>query len=142
MARTVLSDLDVAQAPTYLGNMPIPTGPAQVGLELVVLPACVTLEEDDLYDVVAPQCRYGHALYLPAVVGPDYEEEADDFYQVESGSSSICDVPPGMSVELRLVTLSLRPGAFDHLLPEELVPTLRHPFAWVREAALLALRRC
>lgn len=123
-------------------DMPFPTGPAEVGLELIVLPVRVTREVGDGYEVVAPLCRYGHALYLPVVVGPDCEKEADDEDQVASGSWSIGEIPTGARVErieLRLITVSLRPGAFDDLAPGELAPALAHPLVWVREPAFLAL---
>ena len=124
--------------------MTLPTGPAAVGFEPVVLPVSVIRQAGSACLVVAPACRYGVALYRPAAVWTGGVLEADEEDVLESESWCMCPLPSRervLRVELRLLWLFLWPGAFESLAPDELARALQHPLAHVREAAFMVLGR-
>lgn len=70
--------------------------------------------------------------------------EADEEDVVDSGNWCMCPLPirePVLHVELRLIWLFLRPGAFDGITPKDLSLALQHPLMHVRQAAFLSIGR-
>jgi hypothetical protein len=121
-----------------------PTGPGTVGIEPVILPVSAEREANLTCLVWAPRCRYGVAYYRPVAVWPGGSLEADWEDFVRSADYSRFSIPadrPLVRIELRMLWVDLRHGAFDHIRPTELTVALAHPLRHVREAALLAVGR-
>ena len=128
----------------------LPVGTDEVGFEPIVLPVSASLTVGATWQssvtcrVVAPTCRYGRALYRPVAVWPGGELSGEEEDLVGSSGWCMCPLPIGeqvLRVELRMVLLCFRFGAFDRMAPEELALALNHPLRSVREAALLSLGR-
>jgi hypothetical protein len=127
--------------------MPLPTGPAVVGLEPVVLPALATLHEPETFgdlppqcDITAPTCRFGPAVYRVAfLIGASAMRVAFEC-ELPAGAQECLPLPSRLRpqlVELHLVDVTLAPGALRDLTPDELADALQHPFPRVRERAML-----
>ena len=128
--------------------MTLPTGPAVVGLERIVLPTSVGAEThaggSRTCRVTAPTCRYGSVVFQPQirfVLGGSILE-VDGEERIGGGASAQCvlDSPyPVQRVGLWRVSLAFDGGALSRVSPEELAEVLSHPWPSIREAALLAL---
>jgi hypothetical protein len=69
---------------------------------------------------------------------------ADEEDLVASGGWCMCPLPireAVLRVELRMLLLNCRPGAFAALALDDLALALQHPLANVREAAFMAIGR-
>lgn len=122
--------------------MPLPTGPAVVGLEPVVLP-CTIVEGIHApwpfaYQIEAPRCRYGQAWYRPVFMAGSetlFDRRAG---LVDSGDRIDLYATGGMvpsGLELRPVEIDLQPGALTGCTTEEFLGALTHPLPYVRERA-------
>lgn len=124
------------------------TGPAEVGLETVVLPAhlMVTPPEMTVF-VLAPTCRYGRASYgiyfcregvLPG--STDRLNWRESVWTVQSGASVRVPIPLGWEdaeIRLWLQAMKVDPGAFTGVAPGVWADALAHALQEVREQALL-----
>ena len=129
----------------------IPTGPAVVGHEHLVLPARIRMSRrmsGTRLVITAPQCRYGQAIYSvniqSAALAAQGRPHPNYWGLVKSGRRFLAHVPASWrdyAVMLRLLNFTLDRGAFDALTDEELTEALRHELSDVREAAFLAIQR-
>lgn len=129
----------------------IPTGPAVVGLETVVLPAVVRLTRRMAGTSVlirAPHCRLGSATYAVRLSSPSHRRARVQYVEITSTLRSGCQIVrpvpddwDDVEVVLDLVNLYLTPGALAALSADALIDALSHPLEAVREAALCAVHR-
>ena len=129
--------------------MTIPTGPAIVGLELVVLPCRVEVGVLDpglpSLEIWAPRCRYGYATYDVACQLAGESMLTSCYLKIVGGTSRAVRARRRrkrwpVRYVLRLLSLAVAPGALDYLGQAEMVEALAHPLRSVREAAILSAR--
>ena len=129
----------------------IPTGPALVGLETLVLPSVARVMRrmtGTSVVVRAPRCRAGSAEYVVRLWSPGHRRTRWQYVELtstlRSGGQIVRPIPDDwddVEVQLDLVNLRVTAAAFSTLTQDVLVDALSHPLEAVREAAMCAAHR-